>query len=77
MDLLYTSMITEKTEIITKQSALLMFPMLQESGFVTRVTRQVPLLEQKFLTLPEHLSSPPVFSGGLCYSIFSFMCNVL
>jgi hypothetical protein len=25
--------------------------------------RQVPLVEQKLLTLPDHLSSPPVFSG--------------
>jgi len=32
-------------------------------GFVTRLTRQVPLVEQELLTLPEHLSSPPVFSG--------------
>ena len=30
------------------------------TGFVTRVTRQVPLVEQE---LTEHLSSPPVFSG--------------
>jgi hypothetical protein len=27
------------------------------------VTRQVPLVEQELLTLPEHLSSPPFFSG--------------
>ena len=31
------------------------------TGFVTRLTRQVPLVEQELLTLPE-------------YSIFSFMC---
>jgi hypothetical protein len=30
---------------------------------VTRVTRHVPIVEQELLTLPEHLSSPPVFSG--------------
>ena len=30
---------------------------------VTRLTRQMPLVEQELLTLPEHLSSPPVFSG--------------
>ena len=29
--------------------------------FVTRLTRRVPLVEQKLITLPEHLSSPPVF----------------
>jgi hypothetical protein len=32
------------------------------TGFVTRLTRQVPLVEQELLTLPVHLSSPPVFS---------------
>ena len=30
---------------------------------VTRLTRWVPLVEQELLTLSEHLSSPPVFSG--------------
>ena len=33
------------------------------TGFVTRLTRRVPLVEQELLILPEHLSSPPVFSG--------------
>jgi hypothetical protein len=33
------------------------------TGFVTRITRLVPLVEQELLTLPEHLISPPVFSG--------------
>jgi hypothetical protein len=32
------------------------------SGFVTRLIRRVPLVEQDLLTLPEHLSSPLVFS---------------
>jgi hypothetical protein len=31
--------------------------------FVTRLTRRVSLVEQELPTLPEHLSSPPVFSG--------------
>ena len=31
------------------------------TGFVTRLTRRVPLVEQELLTLPEHLSPPPVF----------------
>ena len=35
------------------------------TGFVTRLTRRVPLVKQELLTLPEHLSSPPVFSGVL------------
>jgi hypothetical protein len=33
------------------------------TGFVTRVTRRVPLVEQEVLTIPQHLSSPPVFIG--------------
>ena len=31
-------------------------------GFVNRLTRRMPLVEQDLLTLPEHLSSSPVFS---------------
>jgi hypothetical protein len=31
--------------------------------FITRLTRWVPLVEQELLTVSEHLSSPPVFSG--------------
>ena len=56
--------------------------------FVTRVTRRVPLVEQELIPLPEHLSSPPFFSGvrasrslvfcvGLCRLLFvllSFFC---
>jgi hypothetical protein len=33
------------------------------TGFVTRLTRRVSLVEQELPTLPEHLSSPSVFSG--------------
>ena len=33
------------------------------TGFVTRVTREVALLEQELSILPEHMSSPPAFSG--------------
>ena len=29
----------------------------------TRLTQRVPVVEQKLLTLPEHLGSPPVLSG--------------
>jgi len=31
-------------------------------GFVTRLTRRVPLVKQELIALPEHLSSPLVFS---------------
>ena len=44
----------------------------------TRLTRQVSLVEQELLTLPEHLSSPPDFSTSFvlnsCYSMLSFIC---
>jgi hypothetical protein len=33
------------------------------TGFVTRLTRRVSLVEQEPFTIPEHLRSPPVFSG--------------
>jgi hypothetical protein len=47
--------------------------------FVTRITRQVPLVEQELFTLPEHLRSPPVFSGVhvIRVTLVSFMCHVL
>jgi hypothetical protein len=32
------------------------------TGFVTRFSRLVPLVGKELLTLPQHLSSPPVFS---------------
>ena len=33
------------------------------TGFVTRLTRQMLLVEQELPTVPEHLNSPTVFSG--------------
>jgi hypothetical protein len=33
------------------------------NGFTTRFTRRVPLVDQELPTIPEHLSSLPVFSG--------------
>jgi hypothetical protein len=33
------------------------------SWLATGITRRMPLVGQKLLTLPEHTSSPPVFSG--------------
>jgi hypothetical protein len=43
------------------------------TGFVTRVARRMPLLEQELLTIPEHLCSPLVFSG-FCVSRSVFLC---
>ena len=45
--------------------------------FVTRLTRRVPLVEQELLTLPKHLSSPPVFSGvRVTRSLVLYVCFV-
>ena len=33
------------------------------NGCATRLTGQVPLVEQELLTIPEHLRSPPVSTG--------------
>jgi hypothetical protein len=46
-------------------------------GVVTRLTRRVPLVEQKLLTLSEHLSSPPVFSEvRVTRSLVLYICFV-
>jgi hypothetical protein len=53
--------------------SLLFFAMLD-----TRLTRRVLLVEQELLlTLPEHLSSPPVFSGvRVSRSLVLYVCFV-
>jgi hypothetical protein len=43
------------------------------TGFVTRLTRWVPLVEQELLTLPEHLSSPPVLVGFVLLDLLFYM----
>ena len=48
------------------------------TGFVTRVTRRVSLVEQELLTLPEYLSSPLVLSGfRVTWSLVLCTYNVL
>ena len=42
------------------------------TGFVTRLTRRVPHVVQKLLTLPGHPRSPPVFSGIRVARFFVF-----
>ena len=45
--------------------------------FITRLTRRVPLVEQELLTLPEHLSSLPVFSGvRVIRSLALYVCFI-
>ena len=47
------------------------------TGFVTRLTRWVPVVEQEMLTFPEHMSSPPVFSGvRVTRSLTLYVCFV-
>jgi hypothetical protein len=47
------------------------------AGFVTRLTRRVPLVEQELLTLPEHMSSPLVFSEvRVTRSLVLYICFV-
>jgi hypothetical protein len=47
------------------------------TGFVTRLTWRVSLVEQELLTLPEHMSSPPVFSGvRVTRSLVLYVCFV-
>jgi hypothetical protein len=44
--------------------------------YVTYI-KQVPLVEQKLLTLPDHLNSPPVFSGvRVTWSLVLYVCFV-
>ena len=47
------------------------------SWHIFRLTRQMPLVEQELLTLPEHLNLPPVFSGvHVTQSLFLCVCFV-
>ena len=47
------------------------------TGFVTRLTRRVSLLEQELLTLLEHLCSPPIFSEvRVTRSLVLYVCFV-
>ena len=55
----------------TSQSFPLSWPI---TGFVIRLTRRVPLVEQELPTLPEHLSSPPVFFSGVRITLSLVLC---
>jgi hypothetical protein len=47
------------------------------TGFVTRLTRRVSLVEQELLSLPEHLSSQPFFSrDNVTRSLVLYVCFV-
>jgi hypothetical protein len=48
------------------------------TGFVTRITRRVSLVEQELFILPEHLSSPRVFSWvRVTRSLVLYVCFVV
>jgi hypothetical protein len=47
------------------------------TGFVTRLTLRVSLVDQELLTLPEHMSSPSIFSGvRVTRSLVWYVCFV-
>jgi hypothetical protein len=47
------------------------------SSYQLNLTRRVPLVEQELPTLPEHLSSPPVFTGvRVTRSLILYVCFV-
>jgi hypothetical protein len=50
----------QSTQLKTGVNSGYYFIMWLITGFVTRLTRRVPLVEQQLPTLPEHTSSPPV-----------------
>jgi len=50
---------------------------MRKVNFLTRLTQSVSLVEQELLTLREHLSSPPVFSGvRVTRSLVLYVCFV-
>jgi hypothetical protein len=52
-------------------------PFMTYHRFVTRLTLRVSLVERELLTLPEHLSSPPVYIGvRVTRSFVLYVCFV-
>ena len=46
-------------------------------SFYGNITRRVPLVEKELPTLPEHMSTPPVFSGvRVTRSLVLYVCFV-
>jgi hypothetical protein len=46
------------------------------TGFVTRVTRRVQLVEQELFTIPEYLRSPPVLVVFVLLDLYIFLCSI-
>ena len=69
---IYVSQMTTNMLRLSKSQSVV-FSFMTCHGFVTRVTWQMPHVEQKLLTLTEH----PGFKRGSCCSIFIILCNGL
>jgi hypothetical protein len=59
----YTDMSLRSDQILCRFPSHPVWHVNESYGFVTRLRRRVPLVEQELPTLPEHLSSSPVLSG--------------
>jgi hypothetical protein len=62
--------IWKRFDNVLKQHTYMCMPMLNYTGVnitgvqhITSITRRLPLVDQELPTLPEHLNSPPDFSG--------------
>ena len=71
----------QRTALLATTICYLMWVIMNDTwlitGFVTRLTRGGPLVEQELLTRPEHLSLPPVFSGArVTWSLVLCICFV-
>jgi hypothetical protein len=68
---------TNTNNKVNKTWALLHYHSPLITGFVTRLTRRMPLVEQELRTLPEHPSSPPAFSRvRVTRSLVLYVCFV-
>ena len=74
----YYGELVNRYGISVSQMTTVMFPHSRLiTGFVTRLTPRVPLVEQELLTLPEHRSSLPVLSGvGVTLFLVLYVCFV-
>jgi hypothetical protein len=55
--------VSQRINILCIMFKIIAFFFIYITGFVTRVTRRVALVEQELPTLSDHLSSSPVISG--------------
>jgi hypothetical protein len=60
-----------------RKNVILMFSLMTFHRNVAKITRRVPLAENGMLTLPEHLSSPPVFFSEIRSVLWITVCFIL